>query len=91
MLFTLVSPGFQQCNSDECIVSSEKSFESVSKQNERCRVLALSGFADDPRHRPVNGNGAGGGDPLAFKSAREVAAWSGPVPRQHSTGIGLTH
>ena len=33
-----------------------------------------------------DGDGAGGGDASQFRNGREMAAWLGLVPRQHTTG-----
>ena len=68
---------------EERIASLEKKLESVGKQSGDRQLL-----------RTIPGMGlltatalvAAIGNPSAFKSAREVAARLGPVPRQHSTG-----
>ncbi len=48
----------------------------------------LRAAARDPRHRRADGDGIGGaiGNGQAFEKGRDVAAWLGLVPREHSTG-----
>nr|VFK06075.1 MAG: Transposase [Candidatus Kentron sp. H]VFK09440.1 MAG: Transposase [Candidatus Kentron sp. H] len=68
---------------DERIVSLEKKLELVSKQNEDCQLLlTIPGIGMLAATALV----ARVGNPWAFKSAREMAAWLGLVPRRHSTG-----
>lgn len=68
---------------DKRIVSLEKKLESVSEQNADCKLLLTTpGIGLLTATALV----AAIGDPSAFKSGRELAAWLGLVPRQHSTG-----
>ncbi|MBT8419656.1 MAG: IS110 family transposase, partial [Gammaproteobacteria bacterium] len=68
---------------DKRIVSLESKLESVSKQNQNCQLLqTIPGIGLLTATALV----AAIGNPSAFKSGREMAAWLGLVPRQHSTG-----
>ncbi|MBT8419647.1 MAG: IS110 family transposase [Gammaproteobacteria bacterium] len=68
---------------DERIVSLEKKLESVSKQSEDCQLLlTIPGIGLLTATALV----AAVGDISVFKNGREMAAWLGLVPRQHSTG-----
>ena len=68
---------------DEQVVQADRRIEQMFKQDERCQRLAQ-----------VEGVGpliataflAAVGDGSLFHSARQVAAWLGLVPRQHSSG-----
>ena len=81
----LIAPRFVKeiIHPDERIVSLEKKLELVSKQNEDCQLLlTIPGIGMLAATALV----ARVGNPWAFKSAREMAAWLGLVPRQHLTG-----
>lgn len=57
--------------------------EAISKQNESCKLLETI-----PGVGPVTATAlvASVGDVSVFKNGREMSAWGGLVPRQHSTG-----
>ncbi len=68
---------------DERVDSLELSLKRVCNQNEDCkRLLTIPGIGLMTATALI----AAIGDIGAFKSARELAAWLGLVPRQHSTG-----
>lgn len=68
---------------DARIKTLEAKLESLSKQNEDCqRLLSIPGVGLLSATAMV----ASIGDISAFKNGRELAAWLGLVPRQHSTG-----
>ncbi len=68
---------------DGRIASLEKKLEAVSKQSQDCQLLlTVPGIGLLTATALV----AAVGDPSVFKSGREMAAWLGLVPRQHSTG-----
>ena len=68
---------------DERIVALENKLKSISQVNEDCqRLLTIPGVGLLSATAMI----AAIGDIGAFKSGRELAAWLGLVPRQHSTG-----
>lgn len=68
---------------DERIKRLENKLEALCSQNEDCqRLLSIPGVGLLSATAMV----AAIGDINAFKSGRELAAWLGLVPRQHSTG-----
>lgn len=68
---------------DERIQRLENKLESICKQNENCqRLLTIPGIGLLSATAMV----AAIGDVNVFKNGRELAAWLGLVPRQHSTG-----
>ena len=68
---------------DERIDTVEKKLQSISLQNKDCqRLLTIPGVGLLPTTAMV----AAVSDINAFKNGRELAAWLGLVPRQHSTG-----
>jgi transposase len=68
---------------DERVASLEKRLKAISNQNEDCqRLQTMPGVGLMIATALV----AAIGDIRAFKSGRELAAWLGLVPRQHSTG-----
>jgi transposase len=68
---------------DERVDSLELSLKRVCNQHEDCkRLLTIPGIGLMTATALI----AAIGDIGAFKSARELAAWLGLVPRQHSTG-----
>ncbi len=68
---------------DERVETLEKSLKTICNQNEDCkRLLTIPGIGLMTATAMI----AAIGDIGAFKSARELAAWLGLVPRQHSTG-----
>nr|VFK48790.1 MAG: transposase [Candidatus Kentron sp. SD] len=67
----------------ERIISLEKKLGAISKQNQDCQLLmTIPGIGLLTATALL----AAIGDPSVFKSARELAAWLGLVPRQSSTG-----
>ena len=68
---------------DERIEALELSLKTISAQNEDCkRLLTIPGVGLMTATALI----AAVGDVNVFKSGRELAAWLGLVPRQHSTG-----
>lgn len=68
---------------DERVVTLEKKLQRLSEQSEDCqRLLTIPGIGLLSATAMV----AAIGDIKAFKNGRELAAWLGLVPRQHSTG-----
>ena len=68
---------------DERIDTLELSLKAICKQNEDCkRLLTIPGVGLMTATALI----AAVGDITVFKSGRELAAWLGLVPRQHSTG-----
>lgn len=68
---------------DERIKNLENKLETICAQNEDCqRLLTIPGIGLLSATAMI----AAIGDISAFKSGRELAAWLGLVPRQHSTG-----
>jgi len=68
---------------DERIDTLEKKLQSISLQNKDCqRLLTIPGVGLLTATAMV----AAVSDINAFKNGRELAAWLGLVPRQHSTG-----
>ena len=68
---------------DKRIKTLENKLEALCAQNEDCqRLLTIPGVGLLSATAMV----AAIGDINAFKSGRELAAWLGLVPRQHSTG-----
>ena len=68
---------------DERVDTLELSLATICKQNEDCqRLLTIPGIGLMTATALV----AAVGDISVFKSGRELAAWIGLVPRQHSTG-----
>ncbi|HEY7885639.1 MAG TPA: IS110 family transposase [Cellvibrionaceae bacterium] len=68
---------------DERIKTLERKLESLCAQNADCqRLLSIPGIGLLSATAMV----AAIGDIKAFKNGRELAAWLGLVPRQHSTG-----
>lgn len=68
---------------DERVVKIEQKLAVISAQNEDCRrLLTVPGIGLLTATALV----ASIGDIRVFKSGRELAAWLGLVPRQHSTG-----
>lgn len=68
---------------DERIKNLENKLETICAQNEDCqRLLSIPGVGLLSATAMI----AAIGDINAFKSGRELAAWLGLVPRQHSTG-----
>lgn len=68
---------------DRRIASLENKLETICAQNEDCqRLLSIPGVGLLSATAMV----AAIGDIKAFKNGRELAAWLGLVPRQHSTG-----
>jgi len=68
---------------DERIDTLEKKLQSISLQNKDCqRLLTIPGVGLLTATAMV----AAVSDIKAFKNGRELAAWLGLVPRQHSTG-----
>lgn len=68
---------------DKRVTTLEKKLQRISDQNEDCqRLLTIPGIGLLSATALV----AAIGDIKAFKSGRELAAWMGLVPRQHSTG-----
>ena len=67
----------------ERISDLEKRLKGLSKQNEDClRLLTIPGVGLLSATAMV----AAIGDISVFKNGRELAAWLGRVPKQHSTG-----
>ena len=61
----------------------DKKIKKASKSDKRCRLLeTIPGFGPMSATALV----AAVGDVSVFKNGREMAAWLGLVPRQHSTG-----
>ncbi len=68
---------------DERVDALERSLKTICKQNEDCqRLLTIPGIGLMTATALI----AAVGDISVFKSGRELAAWLGLVPRQHSTG-----
>ena len=68
---------------DRRVAGIEKKLAGISAQNEDCqRLLSIPGVGLLSATALV----AAIGDIRAFKNGRELAAWLGLVPRQHSTG-----
>ena len=68
---------------DKRIKSTEQKLEVLSAQNEDCqRLLTIPGIGLLTATALI----AAIGDISVFKNGRELAAWLGLVPRQHSTG-----
>ena len=68
---------------DKRIESTEKKLEALCAQNEDCqRLLTIPGIGLLTATALI----AAIGDITVFKNGRELAAWLGLVPRQHSTG-----
>jgi transposase len=68
---------------DERIKNLENKLDAICAQNEDCqRLLTIPGIGLLSATAMI----AAIGDINAFKSGRELAAWLGLVPRQHSTG-----
>jgi transposase len=68
---------------DERIKTLEDKLKTVCNQNENCqRLLTIPGVGLLSATAMV----AAVGDSSVFKNGRELAAWLGLVPRQHSTG-----
>ncbi len=68
---------------DERVIVLEQKLELISRNNEDCRrLLTIPGIGLLTATALV----AAIGDITVFKSGRELAAWLGLVPRQHSTG-----
>jgi transposase len=68
---------------DERIKNLENKLEAICAQNEDCqRLLTIPGVGLLSATAMI----AAIGDINAFKNGRELAAWLGLVPRQHSTG-----
>ena len=87
-----LTPGFRGLLSElydelvhfaERISTLEQKLEAVSAQSKACqRLLTIPGVGLLTATALV----AAVGDIMAFKNGRELAAWLGLVPRQHSTG-----
>ena len=87
-----LSPGFRECLGElyEVLVSMDARIEQLDRQIERmahadeqaCRLMTIPGVG------PMTATAllAAVGDIRAFRNGRELAAWLGLVPRQHSTG-----
>jgi transposase len=68
---------------DKRITALEQKLTAISRQNEDCqRLLTIPGIGLLTATALI----AAIGDITAFKNGRELAAWLGLVPRQHSTG-----
>jgi len=68
---------------DERVAVLERKLQRLSEQNEDCqRLLTIPGIGLLSATAMV----AAIGDISAFKNGRELAAWLGLVPKQHSTG-----
>ena len=68
---------------DQRVVNIEQTLATISANDENCqRLLTIPGIGLLTATALV----ASIGDIRAFKSGRELAAWLGLVPRQHSTG-----
>jgi len=68
---------------DQRVTTLEKKLQRISDQNEDCqRLLTIPGIGLLSATALVSAIG----NINAFKSGRELAAWMGLVPRQHSTG-----
>jgi transposase len=68
---------------DQRIAATERKLAAISVQHEDCqRLLTIPGVGLLTATALI----AAIGDISAFKSGRELAAWLGLVPRQHSTG-----
>ena len=68
---------------DERVSTLEQKLEIISVRNEDCqRLLTIPGVG----LLTATALDAAIGDITAFKNGRELAAWLGLVPRQHSTG-----
>jgi len=68
---------------DTCIETLEQSLKAFCSQNEDCKRLLT---IPDLGLMTVTALIAVIGDINAFKSGRELVAWLGLVPGQHSTG-----
>ena len=68
---------------DHRVAECQVEIESISLQHEACRLLLTI-----PGIGPLTATAlvAAAGDVGVFKNGREMAAWVGLVPRQHSTG-----
>jgi len=68
---------------DERIAEYDASVKAISQEDEGCRLLMTI-----PGIGPLSATAllAAVGDANVFKNGREMAAWLGLVPRQHSTG-----
>lgn len=65
------------------IAQCEKELKRISKQSDECsRLMTIPGVG----YLSATALVAGIGDTRAFKNGRELAAWLGLVPREHSTG-----
>lgn len=68
---------------DDVIEGYDRELEGLVKQDERCqRLIAIEGVGTVTATAAV----ATIGDVHAFKCGRELAAWLGLVPKQHSSG-----
>ena len=68
---------------DTRIVQIETRLEGICRTSEVCqRLIQLEGIGPLIATAMV----AAIGDPTAFKNGRQLAAWLGLVPRQHSSG-----
>ena len=68
---------------DDCIASYDAQIAAIADQSEVCRrLITIPGVGPMVATAMV----AAVADGKAFKSGREMAAWLGLVPRQHSTG-----
>ncbi len=68
---------------DERVQQLERKLKAITEHSQDCqRLLTIPGFGLLSATALV----AAVGDPSAFKSGREMAAWLGLVPRQYSTG-----
>ncbi|MEO5355583.1 MAG: IS110 family transposase, partial [Magnetococcus sp. XQGC-1] len=70
-------------HSDECVEKHDSKVKMIAEHHPVCLVLlAIPGIGPMIATALV----AAVGDPSVFKNGREMAAWLGLVPRQHSTG-----
>ena len=77
---------------DECLIEVDREIKHIAKTNHDCqRLMSIPGIG------PLSSTAmiASVGDGSDFTKARELAAWLGLVPRQHSTGgktklLGIT-
>lgn len=74
-------------NIDERVTEFDKELERAAQADERCkRIMTIPGVG------PVTATAiiSQVGDAREFKSARQLAAWMGLTPKQHSTGGKVT-
>lgn len=64
----------------------DKQIESIAKQDPKCKaIMEIEGIGSLTASAMI----ATIGDPKEFKNGREVAAWLGLVPKQHSSGNSI--